>query len=307
MEDKGLIFDIQHFAVHDGPGIRTLVFFKGCNFKCPWCENPEGINPFPEIMYLPKRCIGEFECVNKCTQGAIIKNEDNKDHKRVEILWDRCTNCLDCAGICYPGAIKSAGKWVTVEEVLKEIMDDEHLYGDRGGVTLSGGEPTLQKDFVITLLKQCRKMGIDTAIETNGSIESERDFLAIAEQVDHMLMDIKHINSEVHKKFTGFNNKNTLRNFKLAIDNCPHVVARVPVIPDFNMNDGDILDIDHFVKDSGGKEIHLLPYHSLGASKSENLGRPYEYQIKKSVRFEDIVIFKNLIKERYGLVVKMGG
>ena len=304
MQNKGLIFDIQHFAVHDGPGIRTLVFLKGCNFRCPWCENPEGISPKQEIMYFPKRCIGDFECIERCPENAIRRNTELN---RVEVLWERCNNCLKCVPFCYPEAIKIAGRWMTVEEVLNEVKDDKIFYGNTGGITLSGGEPTLQKDFVVELLKACHDLGINTAVETNGSLDKERDFYEIIKYVDHMLIDIKHIDSKTHIRFTGADNKNTLNNFRLAIENCPHVIARVPIIPNFNMNEKDILDIANFVKASGGKEIHLLPYHSLGSSKSENLGRAYKYPEKKSLRYDDVLPFKELIKKNYNLIVSIGG
>jgi len=300
---KGIVFDIQHYAVHDGPGIRTLVFLKGCNMNCQWCENPESIAPCREIVYFPKKCIGDLSCVEACPSGAISADRANG---HVVINWKKCTQCLFCAGVCTPEAITVAGKELTAKQVIDEVTEDRVFYGDRGGLTLSGGEPVLQKRFAVAILSLARKNGIDTAMETNGNIEKAH-FLEIVRHLDHLLIDVKHMDGKKHKRYTGMGNEAVLSNLREAASLVSDIVVRVPVIPRFNMNDTDILEIAEYSSSLGIKTLHLLPYHTLGSSKRENLGKKYPFGVMKSLSYRDVVPLKILIENKTGLRVSIGG
>lgn len=300
---KGIIFDIQHFAVHDGPGIRTLVFLKGCNMNCQWCENPESISSDQEIMYFLNKCIGDFLCVEACPTGAITKNSVTK---KIQINWKKCTQCLLCAEVCTPEAITVVGKELTAKQVIDEVVEDRIFYHDKGGLTLSGGEPGLQKQFAVAILALAKKNGIDTAIETNGNIGRD-DFFEIIQYIDHLLIDVKHMDTKKHMQYIGSGNETALSNLKEASGIVPDIVVRVPVIPQFNMNDTDILEIAEYSSSLGIQSLHLLPYHTLGASKCENLGKKYPFPAMKSVTYKDVVPIKKLIEKRTRLRVSIGG
>ncbi|MBN2323084.1 MAG: glycyl-radical enzyme activating protein [Spirochaetes bacterium] len=303
LDVKGIVFDIQHYAVHDGPGIRTLVFLKGCNMSCRWCENPESIELRPEIVYFPKKCIGDFACVEACPEGAISADRANE---RIAIDRKRCTQCLRCAEVCTPEAVTVAGKELTARQVVDEVTEDRVFYGGRGGLTLSGGEPALQKRFAVAILVLAKKRGIDTALETNGNIE-KASFLEIVRHLDHLLIDVKHMDGKKHRRYTGMGNEAVLSNLKEAVSVVPDIVVRVPVIPSFNMNDADILKIAEYSSSLGINCLHLLPYHALGSSKCENLGRNYPFGVKKSLSYGDVVPFKELVEKKTGMRVRIGG
>jgi pyruvate formate lyase activating enzyme len=302
-DEKGIVFDIQHYAVHDGPGIRTLVFLKGCNMSCRWCENPESISLRREIVYFPKKCIGDFSCVEACPEGAISADRANDC---IVIDWKKCTQCLFCAAVCTPEAISVVGKELTAKQVMDEVTEDRVFYTDRGGLTLSGGEPAVQKRFAVAILSLAKKRGIDTAMETNGNMQKAH-FLEIVRHLDHLLIDIKHMDGKKHKRHTGMGNEAVLSNLKEAASLVSDIVVRVPVIPRFNMNDTDILKIAEYSSSLGIKTLHLLPYHTLGSSKCENLGKNYPFGVMKSLSYRDVVPFKNLIENRTGMRVSIGG
>ncbi len=271
----GLVFDIQHYAVHDGPVIRTIVFLKGCNMRCPWCGNPEGIETVPEIMYNPALCIGEYACIEICPVKAIKRKPGSPE---VEIDRALCSRCLECAKECTPEAIRTVGKEMTAGVVIEELLSDRIFYGESGGLTISGGEPFLQTEFTIALLRLAAQYHLLTAVETNGSVESKA-LRQTLPYTDHLLFDLKHMDSETHRRFTGIGNEQVLRNLIIAVHTKPEVIVRMPVIPGFNMNERDLLDIAEYAQKAGVKKLHLLPYHTLGSSKSELLGRKYPYEI----------------------------
>jgi len=266
-----LIFDIERFSAKDGPGIRTVVFFKGCNMRCVWCHNPEGIHTAPELIFSARSCIACGRCAGVCPTGA---NSMSGGLHRFEP--EKCVQCLACAGVCFAGALKKVGTEMTVDDVMREVEQDALLYRKSGGgVTLTGGEAMLQADFVRELLRRCRDSGISTALETNLNVPWER-YEQILPLTDFLFVDVKHADGEKHREWTGVGNERILANFhKLAASGHAFAV-RTPVIPGFNDTEADIETIAKLV--SGAKNLRyyeLLTYNPLGGSKGE-LAHPPE-------------------------------
>lgn len=273
----GTIFDIRKYSVHDGPGIRTTVFFKGCWLRCFWCHNPEGLRGEVEIQFSSERCLGCGECVKVCPTGA----QQMLDGVHI---YDRslCTQCGDCLDTCYTGALEKTGEQVTVEKVMQEILQDQAFYRQSGGgVTLSGGDPLLQLKFTLALLSACKQAGLHTALETAANCRWE-----ILEEVlpltDLVLMDLKHIDPARHRAGTGVSNERILANAaRLAASSTP-VLFRTPVIPGINDTPEEIGAIAAFVKHiyqahpaNSQPQLDLLPFHRLAAGKYHSLGLEY--------------------------------
>ncbi|MEK6647270.1 MAG: glycyl-radical enzyme activating protein [Candidatus Firestonebacteria bacterium] len=264
----GFVFDIQQFSLHDGPGIRTTVFLKGCSLRCFWCQNPEGLTVKSELQFFATRCIGCGSCFRVCTNKVHIIENGKHIIKR-----ERCMQCGKCVDECFARALIMVGKEMTSDEVVKVVIQDKMFYSlSGGGVTLSGGEPVLQSEFAYEILKKCKNNNIHTAIETalNFKWDNIKVLLSV---LDIVIMDIKHIDSKKHQEATGVSNKLILENAKrLSKEKIP-IIIRVPVIPLFNDNVGDIKKITDFAKDFPNLlYIELLPFHRLGESKYETLG-----------------------------------
>lgn len=275
-QDSGLVFNIQKYSVHDGPGIRTIVFLKGCPLKCQWCANPESQHPHSDLLYNPNKCIGTGECgycLKACKAGAITEIEG-----KVAINRELCTLCGDCAEACPAKAVEICGVLMTVDEVLNIIEEDSTFYTrSGGGVTLSGGEPLFQADFAGRLLAEAKQRGLDTAIETTGFAEWE-NITKVLKYTDTVYYDIKCMDSQKHKKYTGVSNEKILFHFKKICTEFPDIAIRVrtPVIPGFNDTKQDIMAIVDFIKGiSRHIEYEVLPYHRFGESKYASLGRTY--------------------------------
>lgn len=268
------VFNIQHYSLHDGPGIRTIVFLKGCPLRCRWCCNPESQSYDKEISYLENKCIGEKECgfcKNVCDEKAISFNE------KAIIDRDKCSNCLKCAKVCPSKAIKIEGKTYSINEVLDIVERDAIFYNHgNGGLTVSGGEPLTHGEFLVSLLKEAKKRRINTAIETCGCADYNTLFEA-AKYLDTIMFDIKSMNGEKHKEFTGSDNKVILDNFTKLCKDYPkiHKKVRTPIIPGFNDNIDEIKAIINFIKDKPNVEYEPLKYHSFGKGKYKALGREY--------------------------------
>lgn len=258
---KGVISDIKRFAVHDGDGIRTTVFFKGCSLKCIWCHNPEGISFKPELAYYENKCIGCGECVSVCPNKAHIMTDEGHLFCR-----DLCVACGRCADECLGSALAFYGKEVTVEELLPILLEDKDFYDTSGGgVTLSGGECLCQADFCAELLKTLKEKGINTAVDTCGFVHKEA-IDKVTPYTDTFLYDIKALDEDVHIKCTGHSNKQILENIKY-IDSCGKAIeVRIPYVPGFN--DNQIDKIAEFLKPMKNiKAVKVLPYHNYAGSK----------------------------------------
>lgn len=297
---SGTVFDIQRFSLHDGPGIRTIVFLKGCPLSCKWCSNPESQNMKPVIMYKKNECLHCGRCINACSRKAI--SFENKTFIDRSI----CTGCGECANACPAGALVVKGKTMTVQQLIRELKKDATTYRrSGGGITLSGGEPLVQYEFAAELLRACKAQGWDTAIETTGAGITEAVEKVIP-YVDTVLLDIKHLDTEKHKKFTGIGNEQILKN-AARISQISSTVVRVPVIPGFNYSEEEIRAITEFAKMMRGvRTIHLLPYHTFGENKYDLLGRDYALADIKPLKPEELEHLKTMV-EREGFQCIIGG
>lgn len=267
---EGKIFDIQHFGVHDGPGIRTLVFFKGCPMKCAWCCNPESQSPEPHIRYIDSKCNACYACLAVCPANAITPGGETI----LEINFEACKSCESrpCIQVCNHGALSLTGYTIETEKLMDIISRDAAFYRNSGGgVTFTGGEPLAQPEFLAGILAECRKEGIHTAIETCGYCSHE-DLKAILPMVDLVLFDIKIIDSEKHRHYTGNSNQVILDNLAWLSTQKKRIVLRFPLIPGITDTEENINDVIKIMKRLGLKEVDLEPYHSLGVAKYEEFG-----------------------------------
>jgi pyruvate formate lyase activating enzyme len=272
-ETRGTVFDIQHFAVHDGPGIRTLVFFKGCPLSCKWCANPESINPHPELGFIKSLCNGCGKCRVSCPQHAVSLNTEGKP----TINRKACDNCGQCVDVCFPQALIMYGREQSAGEVFDEVKQDAKYYSESGGgVTLSGGEPFGQPSLARSVLGLCREAGIHTALETSGFAPNEL-FKEMLSLTDHIMFDLKLMDSKIHETLCGRPNGLILENARIVASSGIPVNFRVPLLPGLNDTEGNLGALANFLKDSGIPkcEVELLPYHRLGTPKYEYLDREY--------------------------------
>jgi pyruvate formate lyase activating enzyme len=270
VEITGSVFDIQRFSVHDGPGIRTIVFLKSCSLRCLWCSNPESQHAEPELMYSVTRCLRCGSCIESCERQALTLTEGG-----IVVDDARCTQRGMCVAVCPSQALRMSGCTMTVNSVLAEVERDRVFYQHSGGgMTLSGGEPLLQPDFGAALLHEARSRGIHTAVETAGLADAAavKQVLGAANLI---LYDIKHMDANRHLAGTGVTNERILHNARVAASLGVPMVIRTPVVPGFNDQAADVLAIGRFVISLGLKEIHLLPYHRYGAPKYTSLRRDY--------------------------------
>lgn len=285
-EVRGLIFDIQGYSVHDGPGVRTLIFMKGCPLHCEWCSNPEGMYPFPEIMFRNTKCVHVSNSCNRCLQacplGAIQENPAGRQNGYVQLIIDRqsCRQCEHrrCLEVCFFEGLRLCGEWKSVDEIMHVLQRNRHYWGGNGGVSFSGGEPLFQPEFLRTMLDACREEKIHVALETTAYAKSEV-FLDLLKDVDFAFIDVKHMDSEQHRAKTGVKNELILHNIEALASSGyrGRLVLRMPVIENFNDSDENIFALAAFMKKVGLFEINLLPFHRLGASKWTQLGKTYVY------------------------------
>ena len=294
---EGIIFNIQRYSIHDGPGIRTTVFLKGCPLKCKWCSNPESINPFPEIFLRKEKCDQCGKCIDVCIPKAIYTNEGSIRINRAE-----CNLCMKCEDVCTLGAINHIGNKATENEIVTEVMQDELFYDNSGGgVTISGGEPLYQLDFTLNLLKKFKKESLHTTIDTTGYAKSE-DLDKILPYTDLLLFDIKHLNPEIHQKGTGVANEIILKNFENCLKKGKKVWVRIPVIPDFNNSNQYIEKLASFLSNRPIEKVSLLKYHEWGKHKYKYLDRIYPLKDAYYISDEQMQDIKNIL-ESHGLRV----
>jgi pyruvate formate lyase activating enzyme len=308
MNDFGVVTKIQKYAIHDGPGIRTLVFLKGCPLRCLWCCNPESWNPNPEITFNKQKCVDCRTCLKVCPTKSI--KVDAKGNKIVE--KKNCNLCIRCVAICKRKAIELVGRYMTVQNVVEIVEKDMHFYtASGGGITLSGGEPTFQYEFSKKLLQECKKRGINTAIETNGHCEEKR-LIGLSEFTDLFLYDIKVLEGNKHLKLIGVRNDIILKNLSALAKLGKKIIIRYPLIPKNNDKDEDISALADLVLDLHSEygvieELAILPYHRYGTYKYALLG--IDYRLRKLKPHTDCQIsgFKEKLSGLLDTKVKIGG
>ena len=303
-ETQGKIFNIQHYSIHDGPGIRTTVFFMGCPLRCLWCQNPESQGFKPVIFFDAEKCVGCGQCVEACPEGAIHIIEGKSKTNR-----DQCKGHGRCVEVCPYEARSLMGRNATAGEVFEDVNSDAIFYQNSGGgVTISGGDPVAQPDFAISILKLCREAGIHTAIETCGFAKWEI-LKAILDYTDLVLYDIKHMDAAIHKEYTAVSNELILDNAKrIRAELKLPMLARLPVIPGYNDSLENLESAARFIAHELGNEVkvHLLPYHRLGETKYERMEIDkgcVHIEPPSEERMEEL---KKMF-ESFGLTVAIGG
>ncbi len=298
---EGMISDIQKFSLHDGPGIRTTVFLKGCNMCCVWCHNPETLRNGPDIMFFESRCIHCGACYQACKTGALrFENGRIYDEKL-------CLRCGDCASVCAPKALTMVGKRKSVDEVMHTILLDMPYYFESGGgVTVSGGEPLMQAEFTGELLMRCKQQGIPTAMESNLSLPYEQ-LEKVLPHLDRLYCDVKLIDDAQHKQYTGVSNRQTLSNIRALRGSGIPIVVRTPMIPGVTDTPENVGGIADWLKENAAIETYeLLNYNPLAQQKAEELGRCYALGKRKRKTKTEMEALRSLA-EQAGIPVTIGG
>jgi pyruvate formate lyase activating enzyme len=337
---RGLVFDVDRFAIHDGPGIRTTVFLKGCPLRCWWCHSPESQRGHPQLLYMERKCTGCGLCLDACPVEALsllemaggqVSAPWTADHGRrtadggqagaapaaqtVAVDWARCTPCGACAEVCYPGALEMAGEWMMVEQVVNEVVKDAAFFATSGGgVTLTGGEVAQQATFAYEVLRGCRDRGIHTAVETAG-LAPWPAYALLAQVTDLFLYDLKQMDPARHRELTGVPNRLILDNLRRLASrpqeqhggDAPYqIVVRVPCIPGLTDTEGNIQAIAAFVSELGIEQIHLLPYNASAAAKYAWIGQPYRLADLTPQSAEQMQCLAGIC-ESFGLRTQIGG
>ncbi len=285
----GVIFDIKRFAIHDGDGIRSTLFFKGCPMHCPWCHNPEGISTKVSLWHHVSMCVKCSQCVQVCPNKALTLDT------RIHIDRNACKKCARCVELCPTGAMAIDSKEVTAQEAADMLLRDKVFFGKDGGITLSGGDVLLQVDFAKEVLSICKKEGVNTAIETSlyGSKLELEKFIGI---VDHFIIDIKYMDEEEHKKVLGVSNKVILENYEYLLSKGQDVLVRTPLIPRYTATEKNIRSIAKYVAKTKPKGYELLNYNPLGKSKYFDMEA--EYPIEGApFSVEEIEAFNAILEE----------
>ncbi|MBI2910135.1 MAG: glycyl-radical enzyme activating protein [Chloroflexi bacterium] len=286
------VFNIQTLCLHDGPGLRTTVFFKGCPLRCRWCSNPESISPNLELGVIRARCNKCGKCLAACPQEALSLDTEGL----ITVDRAKCDACGKCVPVCYQEALTVYGKGMTLAEVVDKVRRDKMFFdGSGGGVTVSGGEPLIHAPFVVALFEACHVLGIQTCIQTTGHIR-QAELEKVLSVTDYVLYDLKHMDSDLHREFTGQPNELILTNAKLTASKAKELLFRIPLIPGFNDTLSNITATALFVRSLGRDlAVQLLPYHRLGMGKYDNVDRPYLIKDLKSPSPEEV----EAVRQRY--------
>ncbi|MDH4196084.1 MAG: glycyl-radical enzyme activating protein [Candidatus Aminicenantes bacterium] len=299
----GRVFDIKRYSIHDGPGIRTTVFLKGCSLRCLWCHNPESVDPGPELMHWPSRCSRCYSCLQACPKGALAKDAAGA----VAIDRAKCDLCGQCAEACLYDALQVIGREMSVEDVLEEAGKDKIFYDQSGGgITLSGGDPSVQAGFAEALLEGCRARGIGTAVDTAG-LSSNGVLDRLASKADLILYDLKVMDDVRHKELTGVSNVPVLDNLKRLAAGRTEVWVRIPLVAGVNDDDDNIRRTIGFLSSLKTiRRVGLLPYHSSGLDKARRIGRENDFRKFEAPSEERIAAIAAAFREA-GFEVRRGG
>lgn len=296
---SSLVTNIQGYSIHDGPGIRTVVFLKGCGLECQWCSNPECISPHPEVGFIKTLCTKCGKCAEICPDGALVYEAGKLPH----IDHERCSGCGACSSVCSYEALVLYGKQMNADEVFDAINRDKIFYqASGGGVTVSGGEALLEPQFVCDLFEKCRRAGIHTCLETSG-YAAESALRQVLPYTDYVLYDLKHLNSKKHRRYTGKPNSLILSNAKIVAASGVETLFRMPLIPGINDDMQNIKETGEFLHglENDALRIELMPYHRLGKGKYESLDKEYRLSgvpspepdevesVKKAFEVNDII------------------
>lgn len=288
----GNVFNIQRFCTHDGPGIRTVVFLKGCPLRCAWCHNPESQSAHTQILFDGDKCIGCSSCARLCTNGANIWQDGEHIYHR-----DVCNLCLACVNACPSGALELCGKGVSTQEVIEALLRDKDFYEESGGgITLSGGEPLMQYEFCLEVLQMAKKENLHTAIETSGYCQKSLD--EIRKYIDLWLYDIKLATEEEHLKYTGVSNSVITQNLCRLDFLGAQIILRCPIIPEVNLNKDHfdfIAELANSLNSVIG--IQFAPYHPLGIEKAKKLGKAQAYTSSEFLPKEELIPFVDKVRK----------
>jgi len=298
IERKALIFNIQKYNMYDGPGVRTIVFFKGCPLRCKWCSNPESQKKKHQVLFKESLCVNCGACVSVCPTGVHRLSPDTGAHEFVK--GSECIGCRKCEEACLQSALSVVGDVKTISELLEIVEEDRSFYEmSGGGLTLGGGEALMQPDAAANLMMVCKQVGINTAIETCGYAKPEA-LMKVAEFTDLFLFDMKHMDSDRHHELTGVRNEMILSNLKTLLDNRHNVQIRMPLLKGVNDSEGEIRALIDFLMPyrdyKNFKGIDLLPYHKMGVNKYKQLGWDYPIQGDPSLSDADLDRIESWIK-----------